>query len=63
MAATALISPETWFMAETPKDETYSEEETKARAEATLKVMLTTPHKPHKSGVPNRRKRGGDEQS
>jgi hypothetical protein len=31
------------------KDETYSEEETKRRAEATLKVMLATPHKPHKS--------------
>jgi len=30
------------------KDETYSEEETKRRAEATLKVMLATPHKPHK---------------
>jgi hypothetical protein len=31
----------------TPNEETYSEEETKARAEATLKVMLATPHKPH----------------
>jgi hypothetical protein len=30
------------------KDETYSEEETEKRAAATLKVMLATPHKPHK---------------
>ena len=29
--------------------ETYSEEETVARREATLKVMLATPHKPHKT--------------
>ena len=28
--------------------ETYSEAETEARAEATLKRMLATPHKPHK---------------
>ena len=35
-------------MTNTPKDETYSEEETKARAEATLKWMLATPHKPHR---------------
>jgi hypothetical protein len=28
--------------------DTYSEEETKRRAEATLKVMLATPHRPHK---------------
>lgn len=28
--------------------ENYSEAETAARREATLKVMLTTPHKPHK---------------
>ena len=32
-----------------PKLETYSEEETKRRAEATLKVMLATPHRPYKS--------------
>jgi len=32
-------------MADDP--ETYSEEETKARAEAALKRMLNTPHKPH----------------
>lgn len=35
-------------MSNDPKAETYSEEETKRRAEATLKVMLATPHKPHK---------------
>lgn len=36
-------------MAKTDKEsETYSEAETKARAEAALKRMLTTPHKPHK---------------
>jgi len=29
-------------------DDTYSEAETKARAEAALKRMLATPHKPHK---------------
>jgi hypothetical protein len=29
-------------------DETYSEEETERRREAALKVMLATPHKPHK---------------
>ena len=28
--------------------ETYSEAETKDRAEAALKRMLATPHKPHK---------------
>lgn len=33
----------------TDSDETYSDEETKARAEAALKRMLTTPHKPHES--------------
>jgi len=30
------------------QDETYAEAETKARAEAALKRMLATPHKPHK---------------
>lgn len=35
-------------MANAPKDETYSDEETRKRADATLKVMLATPHKPHK---------------
>ncbi len=29
------------------KAETYSPEETKVRAEAALKRMLATPHKPH----------------
>lgn len=29
------------------ENETYSEEETKARREAALKRMLATPHKPH----------------
>jgi hypothetical protein len=31
--------------------ETYSEAETLARAEAALKRMLATPHKPHKASV------------
>jgi hypothetical protein len=35
-------------MAGDPKEETYSEEETKRRADAALKRMLQTPHKPHK---------------
>ena len=35
-------------MADDPKSETYSEEETVARREAALKRMLATPHKPHK---------------
>ena len=35
-------------MTDTDPEETYSEEETKARAEAALKRMLATPHKPHK---------------
>lgn len=35
-------------MANDPKDETYSEEETVARREAALKRMLATPHNPHK---------------
>ena len=30
-------------------NETYSEEETVRRREAALKVMLATPHKPHKT--------------
>ncbi len=29
-------------------DETYTDAETAKRAAATLKVMLATPHKPHK---------------
>lgn len=35
-------------MADNPSEETYSEEEARKRAEATLKVMLATPHKPHR---------------
>jgi hypothetical protein len=30
-------------------DETYSDDETVARREATLKAMLAMPHKPHKA--------------
>ena len=33
-------------------DESYSDAETAARAEATLKRMLATPHKPHKPSRP-----------
>jgi hypothetical protein len=44
-------------MTKSDPEETYSEEETKRRADATLKVMLATPHKPHKEtsrrGKPN----------
>jgi hypothetical protein len=35
-------------MADPRSNETYSEEETVRRREAALKVMLATPHKPHK---------------
>ena len=35
-------------MADDPKDESYSEEETVKRREAALQRMLNTPHKPHK---------------
>ncbi len=31
------------------ENETYSEDETKARAAAALQRMLATPHKPHKA--------------
>jgi hypothetical protein len=34
------------------ESETYTEAETKARAEAALKRMLATPHKPHKAPKP-----------
>lgn len=34
-------------MSKSPADDTYSEAETAARAEAALKRMLATPHKPH----------------
>lgn len=47
-----------------PKDaDTYSEEETVARREAALKVMLTTPHKPHKATVEERKRGGGKPRS
>lgn len=36
-------------MADTPSDDSYSEEETVARREAALKRMLATPPKPHKA--------------
>ncbi|MCF2513667.1 hypothetical protein LVY65_01110 [Sphingomonas sp. G124] len=42
-------------MSDSEKSETYSEEETRARAEATLKVMLATPHKPHKKSAEPKR--------
>lgn len=41
-------------MSSTSKDETYSDEETRKRAAATLKVMLATPHKPHKDSKKGR---------
>jgi hypothetical protein len=46
-------------MADPKESETYSEEETRARADAALKVMLATPHKPHKpTGLtPSRKKK------
>lgn len=37
-------------MAKTDQEQ-FSDEETKARAEAALKRMLATPHKPHKARV------------
>jgi hypothetical protein len=39
-----------WYdghMKSSPPSDTYSEAETVARAEAALKRMLATPHKPH----------------
>jgi hypothetical protein len=42
-------------MADTPNDETYSEEETKRRADAALKRMLQTPHKPQKQSKKGKR--------
>ena len=42
-------------MSENPKGgETYSEEETRRRADAALKRMLQTPHKPHKESKKGR---------
>lgn len=44
-------------MAKTDNEsETYSEAETKARAEAALKRMLATPHKPHKAEKKGRKR-------
>jgi hypothetical protein len=40
-------------MKSAPNEETYSEEETKRRADAALKKMLQTPHKPHKDAKKN----------
>jgi hypothetical protein len=42
-------------MNEDPKSETYSEEEAERRAEAALKRMLQTPHKPHKDSKKGRK--------
>jgi hypothetical protein len=42
-------------MAENSNDETYSEEETKRRAQRALERMLQTPHKPHKESKKARR--------
>ena len=44
-------------MADDPKDETYSEEETVKRREAALKRMLSTPHKPQKESKLGRKTR------
>jgi hypothetical protein len=41
-------------MANNPKDETYSEEETVRRREAAIQKLLSTPHKPQKDS-----KKGG----
>jgi len=43
-------------MANSDREETYSEEETVARREAALKQMLATPPKPHKKGAADARK-------
>ena len=45
-------------MDNTPDNETYSEEETVARREATLKTLLSTPHKAHKDSKKGTRRRG-----
>jgi hypothetical protein len=42
-------------MSDAPDEETYSPEETEKRAEAALKRMLQTPHKPHKDSKRPRR--------
>jgi hypothetical protein len=41
----------------TERDETYSDEETERRANATLKRMLATPPKPHKDSKLGKRKK------
>jgi hypothetical protein len=42
------------------KNETYSEAETEARREATLKKLLSTPPKPHKTKKDERDGKGGN---
>ncbi len=37
------------------ESDTYSEAETEARREATLKRLLATPHKPHKQRADDKR--------
>jgi len=44
-------------MANPPKDDQFSDEETTARAESALKRMLATPHQPHKEMNLGRKKR------
>lgn len=41
------------------QDDTYSDKETKARADAALKRMLTTPPKPHKDSKVGRKRELG----
>lgn len=43
-------------MADRPSSDTYSEAETVARREATLKTLLSTPHKAHKDSKKGNRK-------
>ncbi|MEG3155824.1 hypothetical protein [Sphingomonas sp. RB1R13] len=44
-------------MTDDPKTEAYTEAEAAKRAAATLKVMLATPHKPHKTKGPGNLKK------
>jgi hypothetical protein len=46
-------------MTHSTEADTYTEAETKARAEAALKRMLATPHKPHKKGATGPRQSKG----